>query len=109
MIDQRDFQFTTVIGIDGADGVDERDAMFGGQSGSCANLHFKSGWNFDLESGFDQSDLSRLDFDLTFDRSAQIESGGMLGLSGWKWKIARMGKSAESNRGHQSHLTFFIE
>lgn len=80
VVDEDDLDFASVVGVDGAGGVDHGDAFFDGEAATGTYLGFGADGQGDAESGGDESALAGRDGDGVGDGGAKIHTGGGVGF-----------------------------
>ena len=93
VIDQQDFDFAAVIGIDRTWRVEDGDAMPQRQSGSRTDLPLVARWQRDGEPTRDQYPFARRDCDGLAGRHCcgNIDAGGLIRLVTRQWKTLTVG------------------
>lgn len=94
-IDEQNHDFTAIIGINGARGIEHGDAVFKGESAARPDFDMVTGRNRSTDAGMHQSALVRFDTN-RFDTGQIVSGGKRSGL--YRQRCAAVGADQPADR-----------
>ncbi len=95
-VDEWELEFAAVVGVDGAWGVNEGDAVFGCKAGPGSDLGFVTWRDGDCEATGDEADFVWVEGDGLFDGGGEVEAGGEGGHFAGEGQIVVAGEAFDS-------------
>lgn len=99
VVDEKDFELTAVVGINGAGSVEDGDAVVEGESAAGTDLRFEAGRQCDAQAGGNKRALTGIKKERIVygDGRAQIHAGTLRGGVGWQFDVVGMRQAFEGN------------